>query len=274
MNCRAFHDLLQQYLDGEGAGPGGRSEGSAPEGLSPHPNPSPQRGEGLAQERLNDHLRDCPGCRALFLAARRLREGLRLLTPPAPPADLAGRIVGQVGGRRGRRAGRLLALAAAGALAAGLLAALAPHPGTRPQPGPAPRPAEVPASAPVARGKPAPRPATPVRLRDSVAEAGSAVAALTSRTADETVGPTRALLPAVSPGVERLALDNSVEAPTGPLREAGEGVSEGLEPVARSARRAVGLLLRELPPGLEDSVPNLSPGPVPAPGTDEGTSHP
>ncbi len=32
------------------------------------------------------------------------------------------------------------------------------------------------------------------------------------------------------------------------LREAGQNVSSGLEPVANSARRAVNLFLRELPP--------------------------
>jgi hypothetical protein len=32
------------------------------------------------------------------------------------------------------------------------------------------------------------------------------------------------------------------------LREAGEGVGDGLEPVTNSARRAVDLFLRELPP--------------------------
>ena len=74
------------------------------------------------------------------------------------------------------------------------------------------------------------------------------MAALTNHTAGETVESTRWLVPKVSaPELPKVDLE-SIEPATGPLREAGEGVSAGLEPVTNSARRAFGLFLRELPP--------------------------
>jgi hypothetical protein len=78
------------------------------------------------------------------------------------------------------------------------------------------------------------------------------VASLTSRTADETVRQTRMLLP-MGPALPPIDLQPRLEPPTTTLREAGEGVMEGLEPMASSARRAVGLLLHDLPPmGAEE----------------------
>jgi hypothetical protein len=85
-------------------------------------------------------------------------------------------------------------------------------------------------------------------LRNAVAEAGEAVASLTSRTADEAVGQTRLLLP-FKPGQSLADLDLAPpEAPAKPLREAGENFTAGLGPVASSARRAVDLFLRDIPP--------------------------
>ena len=83
-----------------------------------------------------------------------------------------------------------------------------------------------------------------------MAEAGSAVAALTTRTADETVAKTKVLMPVMTdPSLAALDLDPSPLDPSArSLRDAGEGVTAGLEPVTDSARRAVGLFLRELPP--------------------------
>jgi hypothetical protein len=91
-----------------------------------------------------------------------------------------------------------------------------------------------------------------------VAEAGSAVASLTTRTADETVGQTWHLLPgAVAPTLAALGVDTPLEPATGPLREAGEGVSAGLEPVTSSARRAAQMLLRDLPAQGLEGLPGL-----------------
>jgi hypothetical protein len=88
-----------------------------------------------------------------------------------------------------------------------------------------------------------------VNLRDSVAQAGSAMASLTSRTADETMAKTKALLPAVvDPSFSTLDSQPLTGTPARSLRDTGESVTAGLEPVADSARRAVSLFFRELPP--------------------------
>jgi hypothetical protein len=86
-------------------------------------------------------------------------------------------------------------------------------------------------------------------LRESVAQAGSAVAALTGRTADEAVARTRVLLPDLGrPSLEEIDLAPPLEVTAPPLREAGQSVSAGLAPVADFSRRAVGQFLRDLSP--------------------------
>jgi hypothetical protein len=107
-----------------------------------------------------------------------------------------------------------------------------------------------PAAGPTA-GAARPQPEEPAPLRGSVAEAGTAMAALTSRTASETVDQTRSLLPLLPTStVEVLSAGPApLEPPLEPLREASAGVSAGLAPVAESARRAVGLFFRDLPMG-------------------------
>jgi hypothetical protein len=84
-------------------------------------------------------------------------------------------------------------------------------------------------------------------LRSAVAEAGEAVASLTSRTADQALDNTRLLMPVVSgPRFDDVELPG--DATARPLREAGQNLSVALGPVAASARRAVDLFIRELPP--------------------------
>jgi hypothetical protein len=215
VNCRTFHELLTQTLDAPG--------GEWPAGLA-------------------EHLRGCRSCAALCGAARRLAEGLPLLAPPAPPSDLADRIAARVLRQRlPRRFGRRR-VAVPLAVAACLLVAVGARLWW------ARRPAELPPAGP---DTVAVEPAEPVDPRGSVAEAGRAVAALTGRAADEAVDKTRWLLAQVRrpalPGVSDpvLPLD-----PPGAhtLREAGAGVGAGLGPVTSSARRAVDLFLRDLPP--------------------------
>jgi hypothetical protein len=225
MNCPACHDLLQQRLDGGPAHPAGGDPGT-----------------------LDQHLQGCPECAALHRAARRLEEGLRLLAPPAPPAGLAGRVSAAVGRARRARARRRRLLVPL-ALAASLLLVLLAW-AHRPRQE-APRPAPAP-EGPVARRE-APAP-DPVPLGESVAEASSAFANLTTRTADETVGQTWLLLPGpVPPALGGFDVDPPLKPATGPLLEAGEGVSAGLEVVASSVRRAASLLLGGIPAkGLEE----------------------
>jgi hypothetical protein len=216
MNCQESRELLQQNLDGI-------------------PIESP---EWLA------HVRLCCDCRTLASASRRLQYGLRLLTAPPPPPDLGARIAERVlldRQRMRRRARQRWAVSLA--LAASLFVALALrfywHG----------RPAKSATQIPVAKNPlpPQKKPEASPTLRESATELGAVFAALTNQTADETVGQTRRWVSNVTgPTLPHVDL-TAMQSPARPLRQAGEGVSDGLEPVTTSARRAVGLFLRELP---------------------------
>jgi hypothetical protein len=93
-------------------------------------------------------------------------------------------------------------------------------------------------------------------LRGSVEQAGNAVVSLTSRTATETIQRTSIMLPNVpTSSIEPIRdMSTSIDPSLEPLREATQGVSTGLAPVADSARRAVGLFLRDLPVGKSTST--------------------
>ncbi len=212
MNCHDFQALLQQRLDG-----------TEPE--------SPRAYE--------EHLRSCPDCAALDGAARCLVEGLRLMTPPAPPASLARQTLSRVLKQRRRRRGRrrvVVPLAVAACLLVAILARLywvpAPTP-PRSQPEPVARPQEPPPE--------------PVGIRESVAEAGQAVASWTKGRAEEAVSEARWLMPRVE---TKNLMTPELEPPARTLRQAGAGVRAGLEPVKDSARRAVDLFFREVPMDL------------------------
>jgi anti-sigma factor RsiW len=221
MNCFECQQRLQDRLDG--AAPGDMAA-------------------------VQPHLAQCPACRELFAAARLLERGLRLRTPPAPPRELGDRIVHQVlAHRRSVRHRRRVLIAvtglAASLLAVVLLAAWRSPKGEVVQ-APSPNPVAEPApSAPVVASS----------LREDVAEATSAVAALTRRTAEETVEQGRLLLPTVRlPEADEAALMGPLEPPVQSLSEAGQGVYASLAPVRTSARRALGLFLRDLPPGAAE----------------------
>jgi hypothetical protein len=200
-------------------------------------------GAGGDRPDLEPHLATCPTCRERHAAARRLEEGLRLLAPPAPPAGLTGRIASRVlADRRARlRRRRLLLPGAAAAAAAAVL--LVYFLASREHPSP-----PEPVAPMVVEYHPESPPSA--SLRDSVVEASSAVVDLTRRTADETVGESRLLVPVV---VTRPPDAGGGPMPAvQPLREAGQGVSTGLDPVTDSARRALDLFLQDIPPmGLD-----------------------
>jgi hypothetical protein len=222
MTCRQFEDLLNERLDGR------------------------EVGDPAA---LAEHVRTCTDCRGLEAASRRLQQGLHR-PPPQPSPDLAARIVARVAADRRRRGRRVryrwrvtVALAACLVLALGLrtdwfgLRGLVRGP--------------APANQVTRQQEPSDKrqePAEAETLRDSVAEASRAVAALTRETTTETVNQTRSLLPEVAPPALPPVDLAQLEPTTRPWREAGEGVTMALEPVANSARRAVNLFLRELPP--------------------------
>ena len=80
-------------------------------------------------------------------------------------------------------------------------------------------------------------------------EAGSTLVALVNRTADETVGQGRVLLPQEVSAPSLTVADNWQPALSPQaIRDAQDGVAVGFEPVTDSARRAVNLFLRELSP--------------------------
>jgi hypothetical protein len=95
------------------------------------------------------------------------------------------------------------------------------------------------------------RPSAPLSsmsLQGSVQEASSALVALVGRTADEAVEQSRLLLPGAITRAAAMDADGSpIETPVRSFREAGQGVSAGLEPVTASARRAVDFFLGEMP---------------------------
>jgi hypothetical protein len=222
MQCHACQELVQRRLDGEEIVPAEQAD-------------------------AEQHLHGCAACRALTAASRRLAAGLARLTPPGPPAGLAARVLAAYhAARRARRRARL-GWAAVGALAASLLVALA----VRFWPAP-PAPEQPPPVASGPKDRPPP-PADRPDLRKSVETAGEALAALTTKTAEAAAGQTKRLLPAFTPPLGPLALDPALEPPARSLAEAAHGVGAGLGPVTGSARRAVDLFLRDLPPmGLEE----------------------
>jgi len=223
MNCRDFRDWLQADLDGESA---------------------------LSPAEFGEHLSACPACERLHAASARLKQGLRLLAPPPVPAGLLDRVLGEVLADRRRRQRWRFRLSGALALTASVLViALAGQ--LLPQSAPLSR---VPNGAVVV--KPVP-PSVP-SIRETVSEASSAVAGLTAWTVDQAVDRTRMLLPPMDDSLlPPMELQQPLEPPARSLVETGQGVSAGLEPIADSARRAIALFRRDLPPLGTDKKPEL-----------------
>jgi hypothetical protein len=210
MNCSEFHDLMQRRLDGETLA---------------------ESGEVAA------HVAACPHCRAWQATLCRLETGLKSLTRPIQSVDLTENIVARViADQRALRRRRFVVRTAVAIAAAVLVVVLIGQQLGRPQPK-APENsglAEVPPNPP-----PIPEPGTePPSLRESM----NSVAQLTLHGADETVRSFLPEAPANQPNPSPLT--SSVAS----LREAGNSVTTGLEPVTGSAKRALNLFLREIPP--------------------------
>jgi predicted anti-sigma-YlaC factor YlaD len=231
MTCSESQVLLQQHLDGE---------------------PIADRGE------VDRHLADCPACRDLYASARRLQECLQSLTSIAPPADLSQRILARwLEERRSQARWRRRLLVGVGVAAALLAAIFLGYSRWRPRGEPeterSGETANQDLGSPDFTDSPTPRIAVApagASLNQSVEEAGSALVALLNRTADETVGQGKVLLPATMPTPPLPAPDawqQTLDPPVESLREAQQNVASGLEPVTSSARRAVNLFLREMP---------------------------
>lgn len=185
---------------------------------------------------LDAHLAVCSLCRAQWQAASRLDTGLALARPIIPPPELRGRIVAGVisqqrAARRLRRGVALVTAMAAAILLAILLVRSWSQTGETPK---------RPEDSPVVRETP-PTPAP--RSTDeapSLRESLTQVAQLTLKKADDTVGEARSLL--AGPPAPMNATP-----PAQTLRETGNALTVGLEPVADSAKRAWNLFLREIP---------------------------
>lgn len=81
-------------------------------------------------------------------------------------------------------------------------------------------------------------------LRQELAVAGEAIVGLSKRTASETLGESRLLIPPIElpPSASRVIASAAM-----PLDQAGKGIAEGLAPVTTSARRAVNLFVGSAP---------------------------
>jgi hypothetical protein len=222
MNCSEFQNWLQARLDGESSADAGDVE---------------------------RHQAVCSSCRDLHTAAQRLVHALKAQVHPALPGGMSDHIVSAVlgeiatQGEAQKRWNRRLGVTAA--LAASLLLAALGYSWWQSNRKPGPRNPESFAN----KNEKSPPAQTQPSL--NIQEAGSALVALVNRTADETVSQSRVLLPQqVSAPSLPVSQDwqTNLEPGAESLREAQEGVAQGFEPVTSSARRAVNLFLREIPP--------------------------
>jgi hypothetical protein len=205
--CDAFEDLVQRVLDRE-----------------------------LPLTALETpHAAACPECRGLASAARVL-AGVPA-TSFDPPVELADRITSAVeGDYRTRRRWRVAGRAVAAALAASVLVAGFVYL----------RPAErldVVEAPP--RQLPQPTTAPPPRVADRFAEAGSAFASLTRKATDQTVAPTRQLLPSPTLPFSPMGDVPGVEPATESLASVPSAAKSGFEPLATTTRRAMNLFMRD-----------------------------
>jgi hypothetical protein len=219
MTCEQYREMLNRQFDGETVG-----------------------------ESLTDHARQCPDCAALGRGARRLAQALPNLRPPTPARYLTNNILLEVRDDRRRRLGLRLRIAAAALAAAMLLVVAVPSfwPGAKKQVA-ATQPPVVQSTQPANQE-------TMVTLRDTVNEAGQAVGQLTARTANETAGSFWEIL--TSPRLNDWDQQPQIESPTRPLQETGQSAVAAIEPVTNSARRAFGMLLRDMPPMDQPAKPD------------------
>ncbi len=228
MNCHDFQDWLQRRLDGE---PLQDSEG------------------------LDAHLGGCMTCRRQHHAGQLLLDGLRNVKRPAPNEGFKQRILrGILMDRQARRLRLRRRLVTTTALAACLLlAALAGQlwlPDTR----------KAPADFSLAeKNVPGPEkqasvPAMESSLTKSAQDATAAVATLSERLADRGKEQAKLLWSVAANEMGPFVLPEAgdLERPLDPaakaLQQTGQGMADGLQTVAQSARRAVSYFFRELPP--------------------------
>ena len=228
MNCHDCREWLQRRLDGEA--------------LVPLPE-------------LEQHLADCPACRAALAAADLLLEGIKQLPAPVCPPELTQRLTAALLKERRAQVRRMrvrlvvtVALAASlllMALVGNFLPPVAKNKDQQPivkidKTDPVVPEEKIEAAPPLGR---------------SVDQARHAFAALTERLADRAKVNTRLLLAPATPAevelppivpmpeITNLELENAAVS----LRQAGQEVADSLQPMAKTARRALDYFVRELP---------------------------
>ena len=183
---------------------------------------APRRGR-RSRPPLEQHVQACPLCAAQHRPLRRLLDGLALLAPAVPPADLADRIAGRgapkPSGRRAAPRRRWPALVGLAAAACVLVALGVRTAGCPSLPWRSFGMTHAVVQVPEPEGEPT-RP-----LRDSMAEAGTAVTALTSRTAERDHGSNRSRCCRCCPS---------------PISSRWRPSPAPMAPLARSLRRGVG----------------------------------
>jgi hypothetical protein len=205
VNCLEIQDYLQQFLDGD-ADP--------------------------ISEHVHAHCESCATCRDLFRAARTLKDGVRLLPIPFPPADFAQRVAARISAEHHvvRRPDRWLT-AAACILVGGLWGVGAIVQSLR-------EPNLVKTLAIEQR---------PDTFREKLREVRSATYDATKQVVEETMIAASSLVPS-SVALPRPSLPAPMEATFLPIREVGQTVAiGGMEPVAHTARRAWVTFKREMP---------------------------
>jgi hypothetical protein len=233
MNCREYQERVQDWLDG-----------------GPSPTTDPAAG---------DHLAGCHFCRQLGAVADHLRRKLQSLPPAQVPGGFAERAVARIERERRRLRIRRFQWVSSG-LAASVLLALALlwwRPGTSPAPLPeltvapnATTAPTLPAPAPPAIAERPPEPARGPESLPSLRAELDAVRAtwdLTRAAARERAQSAGLLVPRFEPPVAG-APPVELDRPFRPVQDVTRSVSENLEPVAHSARRALTVFRQMLPP--------------------------
>ncbi len=170
------------------------------------------------------HAVHCEACRELADSAKALALGIDALARAIPPRDFSADVVPVVLAER--RRGRFVRRSTiAAALAASVVAAVVMLP-------------KFPDGRAVAVREPAPAPAKPPAVEESLREAGTAFVSLTKRTAVETLAPARSLLA----GIE---LPDTAPAVVPPAPES-PAASSPIAPITNTARRAINLFIRDV----------------------------
>ena len=228
MNCPDTNNLLQQYLDTQ------------------IPAEWPYE--------LEQHLSECSECRQMFAAARVLDSGLKVLPTPEPPSYLTDNILDAVLNERRLRFRRRVTVGLA--VAAAVLLAVLPfasyfltqksgptvvHKDTPPkQPKMDPNKQENP------ENKQSPNKAIrTAKLSEQVVELQNVMWSVTDDTQEQAKSWLSEL--AKNTDLPQNTTDTTQFDAGEPVRETGAVVTAGLQPVAKSAQKAVTYFFREIP---------------------------